>query len=81
MAIFSHARAIKAPADQALSFIKAMVVMGVLRIASLIFVAASTLPPKVSISNIKAFALGCSLILLSTKEERPNSIVPLIGIK
>lgn len=57
-----------------------MVVMGVLRIASLIFVAASTLPPNVSISNIKAFAFGCSLILLSTKEESPNSIVPLIGI-
>jgi hypothetical protein len=53
-------RAISAPAEIARPFTKAMVSSGVPRSASRITTAASTRPPKVSISSTSAAAPACS---------------------
>ena len=58
--IESQLREIKAPAEMARLLIKAMVVTLLSKMMSLICVAASTLPPKVSISNMMALALFVS---------------------
>ena len=60
---------------------KAIVVMSVAEIASLICVAASTLPPNVSISKIISSApfFSAALIARLTKAGIPKSIVSCIG--
>ena len=70
-----------APAEIARRFIKAMVGTFEPRIASLIWVAASTRPPKVLISKITALALlaSASSRALSMKGGSPRSITPLMG--
>ena len=79
--IFSQDREISAPAEIALLFIKAIVGTLEPKIASLICVAASTLPPKVFISKIIALALSFSATEITRfmKGGKPKSIVPLIG--
>ena len=64
--IESQLREIKAPAEMARLLIKAIVVTLLSKIMSLIWVAASTLPPKVSISNMMAWAL-CSAASSTTR--------------
>jgi len=75
--IFSQDKDIKAPAEIALLLIKAIVGIFVSKMASLICVAASKRPPKVSISKIiaEALSLSANLILLEIKGGRPKSIV------
>ena len=76
--IFSQDKEINAPAEIARLLIKATVNTSEASIASLICVAASTLPPKVSISKMIAAALSSSaaLIVLSINGGKPRSIVP-----
>ena len=75
--IFSQDSEMRAPADIARRLIKAIVGIFALKIASLIWVAASNRPPKVSISKIITFALSFSAIsiLRSINGGRPKSIV------
>jgi hypothetical protein len=70
-----------APAEIALLLIKAIVGTLELKIASLICVAASTLPPNVFISKIIAIAFSDSALDITRfiKGGKPKSIVPSIG--
>ena len=76
--IESQLREMSAPADIARLLIKAIVGILLSKIISLIWVAASTRPPKVSISKMIAFALFSSASSTTRwiKCGRPISIVP-----
>ena len=82
MKTFSQDKDINAPADIARRLMNATVMISVPKIASLICVAASTLPPNVLISNIIALAFldFASSSILFIKGGKPRSIVPCIGI-
>jgi len=78
---FCVARAIRAPAEIARLLTKPTVRSGLFNKASRICTAASTRPPKVSISRITAAAPACvaSSSTRWTKGARPRSITPSMG--